>query len=154
LEIAPVGEDRSEKQYHAELVTRFVVLRNVPYVKGMDVHAYLDQGIIRISQNDEFDWDGEAKIFERVMERLRVVVGPNSFRKNARFSLGMYEFIALGLSKRMEANEIGDEELRAKVAAVERLPEAQRYSGIGIRGTQRLAQFVMPLAERHFSANG
>ena len=153
LAITPIGDDRSEKRYHAELVTRFIVLRNRPYRKGMDVHAYLDQGIIEIAMNADFDWSSEAAIFASVMKRLNDALGAESFRKNARFSLAMFEFISLGLSKRLETGDIDDADLVAKVGAVSGLPEAQRYTGVGIRGTQRLAQFVVSLAEAHFSAD-
>lgn len=151
LEITPVGEDRAEKQYHAELVTRFVVLRNRPYQKGMDVHAYLDQGIISIAQDNSFDWNAEEKIFSETMLKLHATLGGEAFRKNARFSLGMFEFVTLGLSKRLESSQVSDQEIADRVNAVEHLPEAKRFSGIGIRGTQRLAQFVVPLAEKHFA---
>ena len=150
--LATVGEDREEKQYHAEMVTRFIVLRHVPYINGKDVHDYLDEGIIKISNDIGFDWDAESTIFRTTMERLGAEVGSEAFRKNKRFSLGMFEFIALGLSKRLEAGPaLSPENLKKVVADVAGLPEAEKHSGIGVRGTQRLSRFVMPLAERHFA---
>jgi pimeloyl-ACP methyl ester carboxylesterase len=87
------------------------------------------------------------------MTALSEAVGREAFSKNNRFSLAMFEFIALSLSKAIQASDAGlaPEFVRAKVASVAGLPQAQRYSGSGVRGTQRLANFVVPLAERHFA---
>ncbi len=148
-----VGEERIKRQYLIELVTRFVVLRNYPYESGLDVHEYLDKGIMDIAGNNDFDWEIEKDIFARTMKALFEGAGAGAFDKNNRFSLAMFEFISLGLSKAIQSSDtaLAPEFVRARVASVADLPQAQRYSGSGVRGSQRLASFVVPLAERHFA---
>ena len=63
-----VGEERAKRQYLIELVTRCVVLRNYPYEAGLDVHEYLDKGIMDIAGNNGFNWEQEELIFVRTMK--------------------------------------------------------------------------------------
>lgn len=154
LDMARIGEDRKDKQYLLEMVLRFVVLRHMPYQNGLDVHEYLDKGTISIAENNLFDWEKEKFIFSSTMAILHSSVGNVAFLKNSRFSLAMYEFITLGLSKAIEsaAAPIDPMWLRQKVNSASDLPEARSYTGIGVRGTQRFAKFIVPLAEKYFQA--
>jgi hypothetical protein len=43
-------------------------------------------------------------------------------------------------------------DLLEKVRDVENNPAVERYSGSGIRGTQRLSGLVLPFAEAHFTS--
>lgn len=152
--LASVGEERSKRQYALELVVRFLVLRNYPYRNGLDVHDYLDKGIITIVNDQAFDWELERQIFANTMARLNQEVGEDAFRRNNRWSLGLYEFISLGVSRAIQVGAgIPDAaSLIAKVVTAKQLPQAHQYLGSGIRGTQRLSGFVFPLAEAHFTA--
>jgi hypothetical protein len=154
--ITDVGRNAVERQFRPESVVRFVVIQHRPYASRMDVHAYLDKGLVEICADPEFDWRSEAAAFSATMSRLRRVVGDAAFKKNNRFSLGFYEFIALGLSKAIERNDvpIDDAYIASKIKQINGLAEAETYTGIGIRGTQRLSKFVMPLAEYHFAQSG
>ena len=129
------------------------MLRNYRYENGLDVHEYLDKGMINIAENKKFNWKKEGVAFAKTMGMLMDSVGKDAFFKNRRFSLAMYEFITLGLSRAIEnsSKTLGAKFVRERVAKVPMLPEAQRYSGIGVRGTQRLASFVVPMAERFFA---
>jgi len=152
--LATIGEERTKRQFAIELVVRFLVLRNFPYKTGLDVHNYLDKGIVNIAGNPDFDWDREKSVFATTMQRLHQDVGADTFRKNNRWSLALYEFIGLGVSRAIE-NGTGvttADELRAKVAAVADNPNVERYSGSGVRGTQRLSGLVFPFAETHFAS--
>jgi hypothetical protein len=66
----------------------------------------------------------------------------------------MYEFISLGLSKLIEKRKSPPsiDIVKTKVMAASELPQAKAYSGIGVRGTQRLANFVIPIAENYFES--
>lgn len=154
IQMCAVGEDRQNRQYLIELVVRFLVLRHFEYRNGLDVHEYLDNGIIKISEDSNFEWARESELFALTMKSAMQSAGADSFKKNNRFSLGMYEFITLGLSKRLEANPGATDiqQLSRLIGAVSTTPEAMRYSGVGIRGTQRLANFVVPGAEIYFRA--
>lgn len=151
--LTPVGQERVNGQYRLELVVRFLVLRNFPYRNGTDVHEYLDQGVVTLCQEAEFDWDAEVASFDMTMRRLQAVAPGVAFKKGTRWSLALFEFISLGLSRALDERgaAVTDEFIRTQIEAIADLPEAERYSGMGVRGTQRLAGLVMPLAEPHFA---
>lgn len=151
VRLAKIGDDRINRQYLSELVVRFIVLRHHEYQRGLDVHEYLDKGIISVVENEAFDWDAEQRTFQATMNLIFNASGEDAFSKNARFSLAMFEFITLGLSKAIDRGDALDPaDMRERIASVQNLPAALRYSGIGVRGTQRLASFVTPFAEQHF----
>jgi hypothetical protein len=149
--LAKIGEDRINRQYLNELVVRFIVLRNHEYKRGMDVHEYLDNGVISVAEDKSFDWDAEQATFDDTMRIIFEAAGEDAFLKNSRFSLAMFEFITLGLSRAVDREDTLDlTDMRERIASVQSLPAALRYSGIGVRGTQRLASFVTLSAEQHF----
>jgi hypothetical protein len=153
IKLALVGQGRARRQFLLELVVRFVVYRHTEYKNGLDVHEYLDKGIVSVAENKSFDWNAEADVFKRTMKILLESYGETAFKKNNRFSLGMYEFLCLGLSSAIEKGiNLDNNFVKLRVEGVQYLDESKRYSGIGVRGTQRLAKFVMPLAPGYFVA--
>jgi hypothetical protein len=98
----------------------------------------------------DFDWSKEFRTFGETVSRLSSAVGDSGFQKSGRFSLGIFEFVTLGLSKKLEKGPVSDDFIRQKVAAIQTLPQTDQYTGVGIRGTQRFSMFVIPLAEQHF----
>ncbi|WP_375398757.1 DUF262 domain-containing protein [uncultured Sphingomonas sp.] len=152
VEITDIGDQREKRQYRLELLIRFLVLRNFEYTTDVDVHRYLDRGIISLLQEKEFDWKAERKNFEKTMSALFQAVGVDAFRSNKRFSLGKYEFAVLGLSRALdEDSSISLQWIKQKVEGITSLPEFKKYSGAGVRGTQRLAKLVMPLSTPYFA---
>jgi uncharacterized protein with ParB-like and HNH nuclease domain len=152
VDITDIGDERERRQYRLELLIRFVVLRNFSYTSDVDVHKYLDRGIIALLEDEEFNWDVESTVFEQTMRGLFLSSGHDSFRSNKRFSLGKYEFAVLGLSKAFERQQQRSLDwIRDKVAGITALPEFKKYSGAGVRGTQRLSKLVMPLSEQYFA---
>lgn len=153
IALTQVGQERVNRQYRLELVVRFLVLRNFPYRNGTDVHEYLDQGMVVLCQETEFDWDAEVASFSTTMTRLQRALPGAAFKKGPRWSLAYFEFIALGLSRALDnrGDAVTDDFITERVNAIADLPETDRYSGMGVRGTQRLAGLVMPLSEQHFA---
>ena len=90
LTMANVGEERRKRQYATELVVRFVVMRHIPYTLGMDLHEYLDKGVISLARNAQFAWEDEKRIFIETIGHLQEAVGPSAFKKNNSFSLAMF----------------------------------------------------------------
>jgi hypothetical protein len=151
ISLTSIGDERRRRQYAAELVVRFIVMRHVIYTSGIDLHEYLDKGIVALARQTDFDWDHERQIFSDTIARLKEAVGDNVFKKNNRFSLAVFEFVTVGLSKAMErGGDLSDEWIQEKLATALLLPEMEKYSGSGVRGTQRLSGLV-PLAEGHFT---
>lgn len=153
--ITDVGQNAVDRQFRPELVVRFLVLRHHNYRSGMDVHEYLDQGISTICSDKQFDWSSEEALFKNTMTLLNEELGANAFKKNNRFSLAFFEFIALGLSKFMEggSERVDRAFVIKKISEIPHLREAETYTGIGVRGTTRLSRFVTPLAVKHFKAD-
>jgi hypothetical protein len=149
---APSGEERAQRSFLYELVVRFITLRHYPYKPRLDVHDYLDEGIMNIAGDSTFDWSREKKIFADTFRLLRETKGQSAFSKNGRFSLGYYEFITLGLSAAIDSNKQTSKKwISDHIDSIAELPEAEKYTGSGIRGTQRLAGFVFAKAKNHFS---
>lgn len=152
LDLVKIGEERIRRQYATELVVRFVVMRHFPYVAGMDLHEYLDKGMVNIARDENFNWEHEKEIFSRTMQKLSEAYGDNVFRKNNRWSLALYEFIVRGLSQRIEGGQEADDTwLAGKINDVVNFQPMQQYSGSGVRGTQRLASLI-PEAVPYFAA--
>lgn len=152
ISMTNVGKNRENRQYRMELIVRFLVLRNFAYEVGTDVHKYLDRGIVSILQNDSFDWSKEESTFKSTMDMLFAAAGSEAFRRNKRFSLGQFEFASLGLSKAIESGEAKDQaKIKSKIENIGSLPEAKKYSGMGVGGAQRLSKFIVPIAETYFS---
>ncbi|MBT3072128.1 hypothetical protein KKP04_14830 [Rhodomicrobium sp. Az07] len=106
-----------------------------------------------VASSAQFDWKREVNIFNKTFHKLNKLAGERTFKKNGRFSLGYYEFIILGLSSLLDQEgDISDEALSAKINSISKLPEAGKYTGSGVRGTQRLSGFVFAKAKEHFSA--
>ena len=58
---APSGEERAQRSFLYELVVRFITLRHYKYKQRLDVHDYLDEGIISVAGNPKFDWEREKE---------------------------------------------------------------------------------------------
>jgi hypothetical protein len=148
----PSGEERAQRSFLYELVVRFVALRHHPYKARLDVHDFLDEGIINIAGRKKFRWAQEKKVFKDTFSIVRAAKGRGAFMKSGRFSLGYYEFITLGVSSALDSDKALDPKwLAERIDAMGALPEAERYTGSGVRGTQRLAGFVLAKAKSHFA---
>ena len=102
---APSGEERAQRSFLYELVVRFITLRHYQYKQRLDVHDYLDEGIISVVGNPQFDWEREKEVFNRAFKLINEAKGDTAFAKSGRFSLGYYEFITLGVASACETNE-------------------------------------------------
>jgi Protein of unknown function DUF262 len=148
----PSGEERAQRSFLYELVVRFVTLRHHPYKARLDVHDFLDEGIISIAGRKKFGWTHEKRSFKDTFSVIHDAKGKGAFMKSGRFSLGYYEFITLGVSSALDTGKKVDPKWVAeRIDAVGKLPEAERYTGSGVRGTQRLSGFVLAKAKSHFS---
>jgi hypothetical protein len=152
VEMTDVGKEREKRQYRLELVVRLLVLRHVKYTQDIDIHKYLDKGIVEILTNTDFSWKEEEDSFKRTVDLLHKAAGKEAFRTNKRFSLGKYEFATLGLSKALDAKKAPSVAVtKIKLDGISSLSEAKKYSGGGVTGSTRLLKFVIPHAQNHFS---
>ena len=148
-------ETALESQEGVELALRFFAFRNVPYTQGLDVHEYLDDALLQLSKSVDFDLTSEAQVFQRTFDLLDSALGPQAFQRwdgrafKGKFLMSVYEVIATGVSKNIDAIEgLG---AQAHAFVVERSKglwandQFTRNSGAGVRGTTRLSK-LLPLA--------
>ncbi|KFL45366.1 hypothetical protein IL54_0772 [Sphingobium sp. ba1] len=150
-------ESAVESQASVELALRFLAFRNVPYLKGLDVHEYLDKALLEIASNENFDAASEAAVFRKTFEYLDHALGDSAFKRwdgtnfKGKFLMSVFEVIAFGVSKNIEALD--------QMQAVDRdaflIDKAKKLwdnevfkanSGGGTRGTTRLVN-LLPMAE-------
>lgn len=147
-----------EKQIASELTLRFFAFRTLPYARGLDVHEYLDEALVRIASDGALDKASEAVIFEKTFELLRSTMGPNAFKRwdgnvfKGKFLMSVFEVVATGTSKNLDAISALP---NPNVFIEQRCKDLwendtfQVNSGGGVRGTTRLAN-LLPMAEGFF----
>lgn len=141
-----------DEQYVVELIVRIVCLRHIKFDNRMDVHEYLNRAIVEICRNQSFDWIGEGKILAKAFAFIKDAIGTDSFRKAGHFSLGLFEFISLGTAQ-MFARGAAIPKKKYSSLYNELLddPDLERYTGAGIRGTDRWRGFVTARAYDYFA---
>lgn len=154
--------DTAEKRQRlSELALRFFVYRNIPYQSRLDVHEYLDDSMIRMASNPDFDYAGEEKVFKETFDFINQTLGDDAFRRfdGAKFVgqslLSAYEIIAIGLSKNLgRILQLPEPDrtnfVQQKVRDLWGDPNFKRNSGAGVRGTTRLAN-LLSMGEIYFN---
>jgi hypothetical protein len=149
-----------EKQIHLELTLRFFIYRNIPYQNGLDVHEYLDDGILQLATDNNFSMKTEEKIFLKTFSFLQDTIGSNVFKRwngekfGGKFVISAYEMIAIGVSKNLKSlEELNQKQqqnlIKQKISELWNNKTYQQYSGAGKSGTLRLAK-LLPMAEDFF----
>lgn len=149
-----------ERQTHVELALRFFAFRNVEYRNGLDVHEYLDAALIRMTRDTPINRLVEEAVFDRTFALLDAALGSKAFKRwdgqifTGAFLMSVFEVVALGISRNIDAIEVMDSQLRStfihdKCKALWADPTFVRYSGAGVRGTTRLSN-LLPMAQGYF----
>lgn len=147
-----------EKQMPAELALRFFAFRNVPYKSGLDVHEYLDEALISLATDVNFDLANEESIFRRTFALLAGAMEDRAFKRwdgtsfKGKFLMSVFEVVAIGVSKNIDAivalsDPNGLVEERCKALWADEI--FQKSSGAGVRGTTRLSN-LLPISETFF----
>jgi hypothetical protein len=148
-----------EKQTHIELALRFFAFRHIPYKPGLDVHEYLDDALAQLINLTTFDRTAERAIFHRTFDLLSSTLGDAAFKRwngtefSGKFLQSVFEVVALGVSKNIDAIEALDH--NKSVFIIKRGKDLwsddifNKYSGAGVRGTTRLAKLI-PLANEFY----
>jgi hypothetical protein len=156
----PFHSMMSQTQTHLELALRFLIYRNISYQKGLDVHEYLDDGILELANNQKFSMDTEEKVFLKTFSFLQNNLGNNVFKRwdgesfVGKFIISAYEMIAIGISKNLNSLEKLNQKqqqsfIKQKISELWDNEIYQQYSGAGKSGTMRLAK-LLPMAEDFF----
>lgn len=112
--VVALSDRNLEEQYDLELVVRFVVLRQHSTEGLGALGQMLDDEMIEIARNSEFDWDRERDLFEHTFDRLKESLGTNAFRRcnedgqssTGGFIVSLFEVFALGLGYCLEIDDI------------------------------------------------
>lgn len=145
-----------DAQEGVELVLRFFAFRNISYQTGLDVHEYLDDALIELASDEEFDMNSEGHVFERTFKILNDALGARAFKKwdgnafKGMFLMSVYEVMSTGVSHNLDAIEAMSEEQRnafieSRAQGLWANPAFTRNSGAGVRGTTRLSK-LLPIA--------
>lgn len=143
-----------DRQGHVELVLRFFAFRNVAY-DGLDVHDYLDNALLTLASDVNFDREAEGQVFARTFDMLYQALGANSFKRwngeafAGKFLASVYEVVALGVSRNLDAldaMQAADRNafLTERCRDLWQNPSFINFSGGGVRGTTRLIN-LLPL---------
>ncbi len=103
-----------EEQYDLELVVRFLALKKFDPAKTniSDLGAFLDDRILQLLAEDDFDRDAETIIFHKTFDILAETLEEKSFRRysvdrkrfGGGFLVSVFEVVALGLGYHMSPN--------------------------------------------------
>ncbi|MBK1854756.1 DUF262 domain-containing protein [Verrucomicrobiaceae bacterium 5K15] len=156
LEVAKVSSGQREKQRHMELAVRFLVHTLVPYDGTLDVEEFVDDGIVKILQ--EQDQQTALTILRDTFELLSNAAGENALRRYdgenyvGKVGLVALEGIAVGIGR--------------NIATIRNLPDptafvleksqafwqdagTNEFTSPGMRGTTRILRTV-PFGEQWF----
>jgi len=119
----PLSEKQSEECYNQELALRFLIQRHPdPSIRKehTDVAPYLNAEMSRIFSNDsEFDYTKEKKIFEKSFSLIDKALNDNAFKKynhdkdkyEGAISLPVFESVTYGVSKLVEDGKKSDTDI-------------------------------------------
>ena len=104
-----LSERLIDEQYELELITRFLVLKNVNtelLSKIEDLSSFLDEEIIKIAMSKRFAYKQEEEIFKTVFEKLNNALQDEVFKKYdekkqktvGSFIISVFEIMALGIA--------------------------------------------------------
>lgn len=145
-----------ESQMGVELALRFVAFRSVPYTAGMDVHEYLDDALLKIASDPDFDFDVQTEIFTKTFQFIDDALGEMAFKRwdgnafGGKFLMSVFEVLATGVAHNLAALDAlspGDRRqfIRDKAIDLWSNPDFTGSSGAGVRGTTRLTR-LLPIA--------
>lgn len=142
-----------KKRQDLELALRFFVYRLVDYTPGLDVHEYLDQGMVSLAERSNFPYAQEAQIFRDTFAFLHNSLQGNAFKRwdggrfIGKFLISVFEVLAVGVAKNIEAYRGMEVDARNRLLedkSIRIWSETTfiQNSGPGIRGTTRLAKLL------------
>ena len=145
------------KQAGLELILRFFAFLRVRYQKGLDVHEYLDNAAISLAMDDSLDQVALEQVFCSTFDLVHRALGDKSFRRwdgskfSGQFLQSVYEVVATGVAQNLDRFcALDDQEASRGIIKHSRdlwnNEIFQRYSGAGVRGTDRLAN-LLPMAK-------
>lgn len=146
-----------EEQKHVELVLRYLAYRYKPYQNGIDVHDWLDEVLIDMSQDNSFDLVAEKDRFEETFKLLEGLLGTDTFKRyegafNGGFSIAAFEAISHGVSMHLESL-VATTDKQLLVERIKAMWSEHQFvdsTKAGTRGSTRLSK-LLPFAKEWFN---
>lgn len=143
-------------QAGVELALRFLAFRSVQYQPGLDIHEYLDQALMQMATNADYDMKKEGEVFDLTFNFLNEALGDKAFKRwngrdfSGKFLMSVFEVLATGVSLNVDAlkqMDVSERKAFITKTAVELWANSIfiANSGAGVRGTTRLSK-LLPLA--------
>lgn len=146
-----------EEQKHVELVLRYLSYRYKPYQNGIDVHDWLDEVLIDISQDPQFDLAFEKAHFEKTFQLLNECLGADTFKRFENSfvggsSIAAFEAVSFGVSMHLDKylGQPDTQTLVEKIKAMWAEPQFIESTKAGTRGSTRLSK-LLPFAKEWFA---
>lgn len=147
-----------ESQMGVELALRFIAFRAVPYQSGMDVHEYLDDALLKIAGDPDFDMENQGKVFEKTFQYIDEALGDKAFKRwngtafSGMFLMSIFEVLATGVAynlEKLQSMAPGNRSkfIQERAIALWNTPDFTKNSGAGVRGTTRLMR-LLPIAAK------
>lgn len=151
-----VMTDRAlEEQFDLELITRFIVFRNLELDQLTNIPelgTFLTENIVTLAEDPSFNKEENEIAFQRTFEALARILGDKSFKRynnvkeNAQGAMliSIFEIIAIGMSHYLgnHENNINDEKI---IEVHKTLPAEKRFSlssGQGVRASTRIPNTI------------
>lgn len=146
-------ETAIESQAGVELALRFLAFLNVPYQRGLDVHEYLDNALVTIASDRNFDLVAQRVRFEATFNLLDEALGGDAFKRwdgnefRGKFLMSVFEVMAHGVALNIDALQPLPQQdklefLRRKARELWGNEVFRLNSGGGTRGTTRLVNLL------------
>ena len=161
-----LGERLEEEQYDMEIVSRFLVLRNLNMINLAisDIAGFVTDKIQEIASSQSFNYDAEKSAFEAVFKVLNQTTKGDTFRKyepttdkfSKGFLLAPFEVIATGIGYHhqkyeqvINSGKIDELDIKGKLKKMWETPEYQKAYGRGKDAKTRIPRLI-PLGRQLF----
>ena len=162
-----LSEKLEEEQYDMEIVSRFVVLRNLQMssLAISDIAGFITDKIQEIASSQSFNFDEEKKAFETTFKVLNQTTKEDTFRKydpatdkfSKGFLLAPFEVIATGIGyhyqryqQALDRRKIEELDIKGKLKTMWETEEYKNAYGRGKDAKTRIPRLV-PLGRKLFS---
>jgi uncharacterized protein with ParB-like and HNH nuclease domain len=121
-----ISDKNIDEQYDKELISRFLVLKDVEPSKMSsvtDLGSYLDDRIVEFFETKFKDWETIKDVFERTFKLIEETVGENAFKRYnlekrsfyGGFIVSAFEMVALNIAKNIDKWEIEKDQIEGKI---------------------------------------
>jgi uncharacterized protein with ParB-like and HNH nuclease domain len=121
-----VSDKNIDEQYDKELVSRFLVLKDVEpseMSSVTDLGIFLDDKIVQYFESNFKNWDETKALFERTFKIISDHVGDDAFKRYnlekgifyGGFIVSAFEMVALGVAKNIDYWEANTDQIREKI---------------------------------------